>query len=101
MIATCANPTCNAPFRYLRRGKIFLLDADGVGSGSKTNPAHRRIEYFWLCGECCSAWHLIRGTDGTVRTCKLPLPPDPHVILKIFFDREMMPLGSQHRRLGQ
>jgi hypothetical protein len=65
-------PACNTFFRYLGSGKIFLHDAEGVGRRSRTNPAHRRIEYFWLCGKCCSAMHLMRGTDGEVRIVSLP-----------------------------
>src|ERR1700686_924256 len=57
-------PACNTFFRYLGSGKIFLHDAEDVGRRSRTNPAHRRIEYFWLCGKCCSAMHLMRVTDG-------------------------------------
>jgi hypothetical protein len=36
---------------------------------------HRRIEYFWLCGKCCSAMHLMRGRDGAVRIVSLPCLP--------------------------
>jgi hypothetical protein len=68
-------PACNTFFRYLGSGKIFLHDAEDVGRRSRTNPAHRRIEYFWLCGKCCSAMHLMRGRDGAVRILSLPCLP--------------------------
>jgi hypothetical protein len=38
MIATCANPACNVPFRYFRSGKIFMLEANHVDPGSRTDP---------------------------------------------------------------
>jgi hypothetical protein len=50
MIATCANPSCNVPFRYFRSGKIFVLDANDVDPGSGNRFPKRRIEYFGLCG---------------------------------------------------
>jgi hypothetical protein len=32
-------------------GRVF--NCDQINSdGARTNPAHRRIEYFWLCGKC-------------------------------------------------
>jgi hypothetical protein len=55
MIAICANPTCNPFSRYSPRGEDFLARCDEVPSGSKTNPAQRRIEYFWLCGDVARA----------------------------------------------
>ena len=38
MIATCANPACNVPFRYFRSGKIFMLEANDVDPRSRTDP---------------------------------------------------------------
>ncbi len=64
MVATCANPACNVPFRYFRSGKIFMLEANEVEPRSRTDPPKRRIEYFWLCGECAPATHLTRTTEG-------------------------------------
>jgi hypothetical protein len=80
MITACANPACNAPFFYFRSGKIFVLEANGVGS--KLDSQGRGIEHFWLCGECAPAMHLMRTTDGAVRICPCPPPSDPRVALK-------------------
>lgn len=58
MLAKCANPACNAPFLYLREGKLYqievaterlLLQQEAAPDGRK--PA-RRKEYFWLCTRC-------------------------------------------------
>jgi|GEM_PF-5328545 len=46
MIATCADPACNVPFRYSGSGKIFMLEANDVDLKSRTDPPNRRIEYF-------------------------------------------------------
>ena len=100
MIATCANPACNVPFRYFRSGKIFMLEPTNVDPGSKTDPPKRRIEYFWLCGECAPAMHLMRTTDGAVALCQSPRPSDPLGALRIAFAREMTSPGLKHRRFS-
>ena len=47
MVAKCANPTCNVPFRYLSEGRLFRLET-AVGN----------YEYFWLCAECAPKMSL-------------------------------------------
>jgi len=47
MVAKCANPSCNAPFRYLSEGRLFRLET-AVG----------KYECFWLCAECASKMSL-------------------------------------------
>ena len=89
MIATCANPACNVPFRYFRSGKIFVLNANDVDPRSRTDFPKRRIEYFWLCGECGPAMRLMRTTDGTVTICQPPRPSDPLGALRIAIAREV------------
>jgi hypothetical protein len=77
MIATCANPSCNVPFRYFRSGKIFVLDANDVDARSRTDFPKRKIEYFWLCGECGLTKRLMRTTDGSVIICESSRFSDP------------------------
>jgi len=89
VIATCANPACNVPFHYFRSGKIFVLEANDRDPRSRTDPPKRRIEYFWLCGECAPAMHLKRTTDGAVSICQSPQPSDPLVASRIAFAREV------------
>jgi hypothetical protein len=89
MIATCANPACNIPFRYFQSGRIFILEASNVDTGSRASPPKRRIEYFWLCGKCAKAMRLMRTTDGAVAICHLPQPSDPAVDLRIVSSREV------------
>ena len=75
MIATCANPACNIPFRYFRSGQIFMVEANDnhVDPRSRADHPKRRIEYFWLCGECAPTMHLMRTTDGAVIICQVRL----------------------------
>ena len=54
MVSTCANPTCCKPFRYLRGGRLFLLEVATLAPEA-TDPlgTHcRKREYFWLCEQC-------------------------------------------------
>ncbi len=59
MLAKCANPSCSAPFHYLRDGRLFQMET-GLGGpqpvGDK-KPVHK-IEYFWLCSRCSSEMTL-------------------------------------------
>ena len=78
MLSKCANPDCFKPFLYLRQGKLYqaeLETPDGPRSASgseskkkEENPESlefarerkpsRRLEFFWLCGECSSSMTL-------------------------------------------
>ena len=60
----------------------------------------RRIEYFWLCGECAPAMHLMRTTDGAVALCQSPRSSDPLGALRIAFAREMTSPVLKHRRFS-
>jgi hypothetical protein len=59
MLSKCANPTCSTTFRYLREGKLYLLDpkATSVNRGARAQSEHEGrpfiYEYFWLCSSCC------------------------------------------------
>jgi hypothetical protein len=90
MIATCANPACSVPFRYFRSGKIFMLDPNDVGPRSRTDLPKRRIEYFWLCGECAPAMLLMRTTDGVFTICDPSRSSDPLGPPRITFAREVI-----------
>ena len=54
MVATCANPSCSASFRFLQEGKLFLLEPDPKSTSTVNAYAssHARMEYFWLCSRC-------------------------------------------------
>jgi hypothetical protein len=78
VVSWCANPDCRRELRYFREGKIYaFLMSPAVG--------HRRLEHFWLCGECCKTMRLIcvdhrevrivhRAPAGNVETLSEPQP---------------------------
>jgi hypothetical protein len=62
MLQKCANPSCSAPFRSLREGKLFLAESPPPESAnlvSGSPPKIRRREHFWLC-ETCSVQFTLR-----------------------------------------
>jgi hypothetical protein len=71
MLSKCANPNCSTPFHYLRDGKLFRWDGIGIAH-HPVKPApkpNRKVEFFWLCGECASYLTVVfqQGTGVTVR----------------------------------
>ncbi len=79
MIAKCANPSCGAPFRYLREGRIFQVDRDPAGHRIvgpfliSDSGAPHRLEHFWLCGACARTMTLV--VDGEGRVVAVARPP--------------------------
>jgi hypothetical protein len=63
----CANPGCNAELKYLRGGRLFLLEReqftmqDGV-----RRPVYESVrvrKYFWLCEKCAGQYTIRRWTS--------------------------------------
>jgi hypothetical protein len=77
MIAKCANPDCNIAFRYLRGGKLFLLD---IPNDSPRDATHRR-EYFWLCDQCSATMKVVVNKSGEAAISGLP-GPGPNLALR-------------------
>jgi len=61
MVSQCANPDCRRKLHYLRDGKIYQFVLS-LKTGSK------RLENFWLCGECSKTMILICVDQPEVRT---------------------------------
>ena len=61
MVSHCANPDCRRELRYLRDGKIYQFVLS-PRTGSK------RLEHFWLCGECFKNMTLICVNQSEVKT---------------------------------
>ena len=73
MLSKCANPACSTPFRYLRDGKIFEIDSKRETSpATEGKPSPRRVEFFWLCGECCVQLTVINDHEKGVITVPVP-----------------------------
>lgn len=59
VLTKCANPSCSAPFLYLREGKLFVMEQPpGPELVDATSPC-RRVEHFWLCGACSRLMTLV------------------------------------------
>lgn len=62
MLQKCANPSCSAPFRSLREGKLFLAETLPLDPTQSFDGNHRKVrrrEHFWLC-DTCSAHFTLR-----------------------------------------
>lgn len=80
MLSKCANPDCSESFIYLRKGKLFRLDAAKISvSPTETNGAPdvkkpvRKVEFFWLCDGCSSKMTLIVRKGVGITTKPLAL----------------------------
>jgi hypothetical protein len=78
MLSKCANPACSARFLYLHEGRIFKIEVD---AGPATDPAARiggrprRLEHFWLCGNCAQFMTLRWHHGAVVTPLKWPTVP--------------------------
>lgn len=73
MLGRCSNPSCSAPFRYLRDGKLFRLETDPKARTSKPS----KLEYFWLCDHCSPSMSLRKINVVGIKRCresKIPAP---------------------------
>lgn len=71
MLSKCANTSCSNPFLYLHSGKLFRMDvpAESTPANGEQKKSSRRVEFFWLCDECCSSMTLsYRHGVGVVAT---------------------------------
>ena len=70
MTAKCVNPACGAPFRYLRGGKLFLVDSLAISQDvsriSSMSNIPRTSEFFWLCEKCCNSMRVVVEKSGEV-----------------------------------
>jgi hypothetical protein len=81
MLAKCANVACNAPFRRLSEGKLFLLHGEAAQTREPLDPQKgkppRRVEYFWLCNDCAGLVTLTFNHKTGVTTVPLPAGTSP------------------------
>lgn len=76
MVSNCANPKCGKPLHYLREGRIFVFDVPGDGDGAKRT---RRLEHYWLCGECAQRMVVQQTADGIRAVAQA----EPHFVRKM------------------
>ena len=60
MVSECANPDCRRELHYLRDGKIYQFVLH-------TKTGSKRLEHFWLCGECSKTMILICVDQSEVK----------------------------------
>ena len=77
MLGKCANPSCDIRFRYLRGGRLFLIDlANSSGQeppdGFDRHQSHRTT-YFWLCNDCSTRMSVAMSREGTAVIQPIPL----------------------------
>jgi len=64
MVGQCANSECRRELHYLRDGKIYLFEFH-------TATSAKRVEHFWLCGEC-SKWMILTCVNHSeVKTAEI------------------------------
>jgi hypothetical protein len=63
MISQCANPDCRRDLHYLRDGKIYQFVLT-------PKTGNKRLEHFWLCGECSKTMILICVNQSEVKTAR-------------------------------
>lgn len=74
MVTKCANPSCGTFFRYLRGGRLFLLEMPPLmPRSSQTNAGFQlrkrgpHNEYFWLCERCAKNMTVTpEGATGAI-----------------------------------
>lgn len=68
MVTKCANPSCENLFRYLREGRLFLVEIPAAppGNAPEANQRASKRECFWLCDSCALTLTLIADKNGHV-----------------------------------
>jgi hypothetical protein len=76
MLSKCANPACSRPFRYLRDGKLFEIETNPSRGDSTVGErkSSRRVEFFWLCGQCCTELTVVYDKTQGVITVPISAP---------------------------
>ncbi len=77
MVSKCANPACEAPFRYLHEGRIFSVPSDSAEHS--TNAIRRTVERYWLCSTCSDRMTLVLQSGKVILR---PLTPIPEMGMK-------------------
>ena len=68
MVNHCANPKCSKPLHYLREGRIFVFDVPDTRPNQTSGSARgRRMEHYWLCGDCSQTLLLERTSERDIR----------------------------------
>jgi hypothetical protein len=81
MVSRCANPSCDASFKYLREGRLFRFP---VGNPAGRIPASSSVvEFWWLCPRCCLSMTLMEDRTQGVKLVPLTHPPQSSLFQKL------------------
>ena len=72
MVNSCANPKCLKPLHYLREGRIFVFDVPEPQGKRSDGARGRRMEHYWLCGECSETWMLKYSAEEGLKLLSRP-----------------------------
>jgi hypothetical protein len=67
MVSKCANPACNAKFRYLHEGKLFMIGQLLPRAQMETNGGPNLGNLYWLCEVCARELTVKVGENHSVR----------------------------------
>lgn len=62
----CTNRECMAEFKYLRGGRLSLMDREPKNSADPSKRSVAMRKYFWLCENCASQYVIQRWTEDGV-----------------------------------
>ena len=90
MLQKCANPSCTAPFRSLREGKLFLAETLPQDPSQPFDGERRKVrrrEHFWLCDACFP--HFTLRFDAVRGMLTVPLTDSmaPHFLTRAASER--------------
>ena len=79
MNISCANAECNAELKYLRGGRLYLLEREPFRqdeNGVRFVPVRVSVRrYFWLCESCSVQYTIRRWTDHGIELSLRRKPP--------------------------
>ena len=68
MNMTCANKDCRVELKYLRGGRLFLMERQqglqGFAATPKSECTVTMRRYFWLCESCSQTYTIRRWTES-------------------------------------
>jgi hypothetical protein len=64
MVSQCANPDCTRELHYWRDGEVYQFVLS-------TKTGSKRLEHFWLCGDCSKTMILTCVNQSDMKTERL------------------------------
>ncbi len=90
MLSKCANPDCEARFRYLKEGTVYIAEWPNEGDSCEltesAGPLHHRWErreMFWLCSDCNRSMILISKGKEVVAMPRAKVPAKDDRVLRV------------------